>query len=261
MSINMQLEQVQLTGITKNDLQEIYDNALKEVRTRFFFIDASYLYTFHLDDFNNVRQFNLLGRYYSEKLKELNIKRSKHIPINQKEYEIVKQDNSRYCREWHRCLELWYDDKYVTLGDRRLKPIQISRTLDRVVNEGMEILAGSICGQGDAKFDCRGIGDGDVDEATIADTSNSHDVDVINVNETAEGGSLSLDGTTVYSIGNHSKEVETPVDGIFTECAMYDNIAEPNRFILDHSIFDSPIEHEQNADSPGSTTVLYMCSG
>src|SRR6186713_2247630 len=114
LSLNMQqLQPAELYGVTKNDLQEIYDNALREFKTRVFFLDASYLYTFHLDDFEYVRKFNILGRY-----------------------------------------------------------------------------------------DVRGIGDGDIDEPSLADTDLEHRIDLINVNETPEGGSLSRHGTTIYSVGN-----------------------------------------------------------
>jgi hypothetical protein len=240
----MQLQQVELRHLTTNDLQTIYENAIEQKKNlpSIFFIDASYLYTFELEDFNNVRQFNLLGRYYSKN------------PFS--------VENIRYCREWHTALELWCDDKYVTLGDRRIKPRQITRTFDRIVNEGMRLVALAICGQGTiAAFDCRGIGDGDIDEVSLADEDLEHRIDLINVNETPEGGSLSVDGSTVYSIGNHSKEVETPDNNEFTECGMFDDLNTSKMHMLDHSVFEDPIEHTQNADAPGSTTVIYMCSG
>ena len=240
----MQLHQVELKGITKNDLQQIYENAIADKKNQpsLFFIDASYLYTFNLDDFPSVRQFNLLGRYYSR------------FPGS--------AENTRYCREWHTALELWHDDKYVTLGDRRIKPIQIARTLDRVVNEGMEMIAKAICGQGTiSAFDCRAIGDGDIDEVSLADEDLENRIDLINVNTTPEGGSLSIDGNTIYSVGNHAKETETPDNNEFTECGVFDDLNTTKMHMLDHSVFEDPIEHTQNADAPGSTTVIYMCSG
>jgi hypothetical protein len=33
-----------------------------------------------------------------------------------------------------------------------------------------------------------------------------------------------------------------------------------DKIILDHSAFTDPIPHTQNADAPGSTTIIYMCS-
>lgn len=236
MSLSMQqqeLQPVQLYGVTQDQLQEIYDNALRQFKTRVFFLDASYLYTFHLDDFEYVRKFNILGRYEPQ----ANV-------------------------EWHRCLERWYQDQTVTIGGHTFKPIQISRSLDRVVNEGMEMIANFIVGNGTASaFDVRGIGDGDIDVPSLADTNLEHKIDLINVNETPEGGSLTRNGITIYSVGNHSKDIETPDNNEFTECGMFDDIVESRMRMFDHSVFDDPIEHTQGVDAPGSTTVVYMCSG
>jgi len=232
---NMQQE-VELLGITKTNIQEIFEQALKdfkEAKTRIIYLDASYLYTFHLDDFQYIKKLNLLLR---------------RDPL--------------LVREWHKLLERWYNDQTVR-NDRgyAIKPIAISRSFDRVVNEGLEMIAGCVTGGESGMFDCRGIGDGDIDEASPSDLTLNNLVDMINVNETPDGGSLSRDGTTIYSIGNHDKGVPTPANGVFTECGMFDDIDETLAQILDHSAFDQPVAHTQNADAPGSTTVIYMCSG
>ncbi len=227
------LEPVQLYGITADTIQEIYERSLKELRARIFFLDASYLYTFHLDDFVEVKKFNILGRYEPQ----ANV-------------------------AWHGYLERWYQDQTVTIGGRTFKPMQIERSFDRVTNEGMEMVANFITGSGTASaFDCRGIGDGDVDEPSLADLGLDHVVDVINVNETPEGGSLTRNGSTIISVGNHSKDTETPDSNQFTECAMYDDTKASVRRCFDHSVFDDPVEHTQGVDAPGSTTIVYMCSG
>lgn len=229
------LEPVQLYGVTKDQIQEVYEKALREYRTRIFYIDASYLYTFHLDDFETVRKFNKLGRY-----------------------------DIRANIEWHRCLERWCQDQTVTIADRTFKPIKISRSLDRVVNSGMEMIAGCIVGEGDAIFNYRAIGDGDVppeEDISLADTDMYNIIDIIDVNEAPEGGSISRDGTTIYSIGNHAKSVPTPANNEFTESGMFDSDVEEDRVMFDHSAFVDPIPHTQNADAPGSTTIIYMCSG
>ena len=227
------LEPVQLYGVTSDDLQQIYDNALRDFKTRIFFLDASYLYTFHPDDFESVRKFNILGRY-----------------------------DARVNPQWHKYLERWYQDQTVTLGGRTFKPIEISRSLDRVVNQGMEMVAAFIVGSGTASaFDCRSIGDGDVDEVSLADLDLEHVIDRINVNETPDGGSLSRDGTTIYSVGNHSIETETPDNEEFTECGMHDDLIVSKMRTFDHSIFPEPVHHVQGITVPGSTTVVYMCSG
>jgi hypothetical protein len=256
------MQLAQLLGITKYDIQQIFENTLKdfkESKTRIIYLDASYLYTFHLDDFVEVRKFNLLGRYYANRLIEL----SKQDKPNLIEYEIALADNSKYCQSWHTCLETWLDDKYVTLGYRKLKPIAISRTFDRITNEGMEMIARSIVGGGDiTSFKYRMIGDADVSGDTPSPSARvlGNEIDRIDVTDNPEGGSLSRDGTTVYSIGNHSKSVPTPDNEEFTECGMANSDSELTDKLLDYSIFADPIPHVQNADAPGSTTVIYMCS-
>jgi hypothetical protein len=232
MSINMQ--EVQLLGITRQDIQDIFEKTLQDYKVKpgILFIDASYLYTFNLDDFVEVRKFNILGRY----------------DIN-----AVKQ--------WHNCLERWLQDQTVILGNKSIKPIAISRTFDRVVNEGMEIVAGCITGTlTDITFPYRSIGDGTASTATPGDKILGNEIDRINVNDSPEGGSLSRDGTTIYSVGNHSKDIETPVDEEFTECGMHSTDSPTTDKMLDHSVFDDPIPHIQHEDAPGSTTVIYMCS-
>lgn len=232
MYLNMQkLEPVQLSGVTKDQIQAIYDEALREYKTRIFYLDASYLYTFHLDDFEHVKKFNKLARY-------------------------EPQSNIA----WHGYLERWYQDQTVTIGGHTFKPIKISRSLDRVVNAGMEMIAGCITGEESSIFNFRALGDGTTPEVSLADEDMFNQVDIIDVTDAPEGGSLTRDGTTIYSVGNHAKSVPTPANSEFTESGMFDSDT-ANKIMLDHSIFDDPIPHTQNADSPGSTTIIYMCSG
>ena len=230
------MQEVELLGITKNDIQEIFEKALKdfkESKTRIIYLDASYLYSFHLDDFQYVRKLNLLVR---------------RDPL--------------HVREWHKLLERWYNDQTVRDSNGyAIKPIKISRSFDRVVNEGLEMLAGVITGSsGAGVFEYRTIGDGAISDASPSDRALSSEIDRINVNTTPEGGSLSRDGTTIYSVGNHSKSVPTPANGEFTECGMHNTDNELTDEMLDHSIFADGVPHTQNADAPGSTTVIYMCS-
>ncbi len=234
MSINM-LDQVQIFGITKDDIQEIFQKVIDENKPRFpklVFLDANYLYTFHLNDFVEVRKLTLLTRY-----------------------------DHTLAIEWHRLLERWYQDQTVHINDKLIKPIKISRSFDRIVNEGMEIIASAICQSGGIPaFPYRTIGDGVVGDPTPSDRILVNECDRIDVNVTPEGGSLSRDGTTVYSIGNHSKTVPTPANEEFTECGMHNTDDVNTDKMLDHSVFDDPVPHVQNADAPGSTTVIYMCS-
>ena len=227
--------EVELLGITRNDIQDIFQETLKdfkEAKTRIIYLDASYLYTFELSDFEYIRNFNMLMR---------------RSPL--------------HIREWHRLLERWYQDQTVRndIG-YVLKPIKISRTFDRVVNEGMEMLAKCIIGGGDTTFNFRAIGDGAISAASPSDIELVNEIDRIDVNDNPEGGSLSRDGSTIYSVGNHSKTVETPANSEFTECGIFNSSDLVTDKMLDHSVFDDPVPHTQNVDAPGSTTVIYMCS-
>jgi len=230
------LSEPQILGITRNDIQDIFERTLvnfKEAKTRIIYLDASYLYTFDLGDFNYIRKLCLLTRT-----------------------SVV------HVKEWHRLLERWYNDQTVRMYGNMaiIKPLQISRTFDRVTNEGMEMVADCITGGGGGLFEYRSIGDGSGSAASPSDTILVNEIDRINVNTTPEGGSLSRDGSTIYSIGNHSKSVETPANDEFTECGMHNTDNAVTDDMFDHSIFANPVEHIQNADAPGSTTVVYMCS-
>ena len=224
------MQQVQLEDIV--DVQDILNKAAHDTKTpKVILIGAAYLYTFHLDDFEQVRKFNILGRY-----------------------------DIRAVKQWHVCLERWCNDQTVTLGGKTFKPIAIDNNFKRVTNEGMEMIANTFVGGSGAYFKYRSIGDGDIDEVSPSDTTLVHEVDRIDVTADSEGGSISRDGTTIYSIGNHLKTVPTPANGVFTECGMHNTDLPSTDKMLDHSAFEEPIPHTQNADAPGSTTVIFMCS-
>jgi len=259
--LNMQIE---LLGISKNQLQEIYDNAIRNSKSSnpsIMFLDASYIYTFHLDDAPEITKMNKLIRYQQQKVNKL-AREKKQYTI---EFEIAQAENHEVLTHWHSLLERWYNDQTVRNSfNRILKPLAISRSLDRVTNQGMESIAIGVVGEGGdtstTVYNFRSIGDGAVTDASPADTEPSNVVDVIDVNNAPEGGSLSRDGTTIYSIGNHAKTVATPANGVFTECGMHNTDDTDNWLMFDHSIFDDPIPHTQNADAPGSSTIIYMCS-
>ena len=227
----MQIQEAKLYGITREEIQDVFQEALrnfKESKTRIIYLDASYLYNFHLDDFEVIKKFNILGRY----------------DIN-----AVKQ--------WHICLERWLQDQTVILGDKTIKPIQIRRTFDRIVNEGLESQAVAVVGEDQNSFPYRSIGDAVLTEVSPNDKILGNEIDRINVNETPEGGSLSRDGTTIYSVGNHSKSIAT---ADVTECGMQSTDSPTTDIMFDHSLFVDPINHIQNADAVGSSTIVYLCS-
>lgn len=193
----------------------------------------------------------------------MHIYRHEHAPISvlYSPLTLLTRYDHSLAIEWHRLLERWYQDQTVNINDRLIKPIKISRTFDRVTNEGMEMIASGVTsGTSNTSFVYRSIGDGVITAASPSDKILSNEVDRINVNTTAEGGSLSRDGSTIYSIGNHAKTVPTPANEEFTECGMHNTDLPSTDKMFDHSVFEDPIPHVQHADSPGSTTVIYMCS-
>ena len=122
------------------------------------------------------------------------------------------------------------------------------------------MLAQAVVGTTGSLFKYRSLGDGDVSEISPSDTTLVSEVDRIDVTTGSDGGSISRDGTTIYSIGNHSKSVSTPDNNLFTECGMHNASTSASDKMFDHSAFEDPIPHTQNADAPGSTTIIYMCS-
>ena len=227
-------EEVKLEGITRDEIQDIFTKTLKdfkESKTRIIYLDASYLYTFDLGFARYIKKLCLMIR-----------------------------SNPLGAREWHRLLERWYNDQTVRMygNGEQIKPIVIQRTFDRVVNEGMEFIAANIVGSDSSDFPYRAIGEGVFTEVLPSDKILVDEIDRINVNQTPEGGSLSRDGSTIYSIGNHVKSIAS---ASLTECGMLSSASVLTDKMLDHSKFSTPITHVQNADSPGSTTVIYMCSG
>lgn len=228
----MTTEQVQIYGITRDDIQAIFQKVVDEHRQRIpklIYLDASYLYNFHLDDFETIRKICILGRY-----------------------------SLRAVKEWHQILERWYCDQTVTLGCRQIKPIKISRSFDRVVNEGMESVAMHFTGAGSmVPFQFHAIGDGVITQALPADTTLVNELSRIDVTVDPNGGSLSRDGSTIYIIGNHPKSI---AQGDMVETGVFDSEDALVDRMLDHSTFDDPIEHKINQDIAGSTTVIWQCS-
>jgi hypothetical protein len=220
--------QVQLYGITQDDIQAIFEKVVRKYRTRLCYLDISYLYTFHLDDFETVRKINLLARY-----------------------------SKRAVTEWHKILERWFCDQTVILGCRQIKPIQIERSFDRVVNEGMEETVMCWMGSSGSVFKFHAIGNGLVTEALPSDKAMVNQLSRIDVTQGADGGSVTRDGSTFFIIGNHPKSTE---QGDMSETGVFNSESTANDKMLDHSLFLNTVPHLINQDIPGSTTVIWQCS-
>lgn len=229
----MTTEPVQIQGITQEDIQRLIQTTVNEYGKKkgsgIFLFDTSYIYNFHKSDFSYIQKLNKIPRYKPE------------VVI-----------------DWHRILERWYNDQTVAEPfGREIKPIQIVRQFDKIVNEGLEMIASCLTGGGDTTFKYHAIGDGaDAgDDPLPGDTALVHQVNRIDVTSTGLGGSLSRDGSTLYIVGNHPITLETTD---FTETGVFDHSKSPD-MMLDHSIFPAKVTHNKNEDVQGSTTIVYMC--
>ncbi len=223
--------QVQLYGITKDDIQKIFEDTIKKYKIipRMMYVDVSYLYNFHLDDFEIIRKLNLLCRY-----------------------------SLRATIEWHKLLERWYCDQTVSLGCRNIKPIKIARSFDRVVTEAMEDVAKFFTGSGTiAPYKFGAIGSGVFAEVLPSDTALVNEVSRIDVTTDPNGGTMTRDGSTIYIIQNHPKSIE---QGDMTELGALNSLSTTNDRMLDHSKFIAPIQHQINQDVAGGTIVVWQCS-
>jgi hypothetical protein len=229
-------EQVQLYGITKDDIQAIFEKVIAEHKgkmlPRWIYTDCSYLYNFHLDDFETIRKINILGRY-----------------------------SLRAVMEWHKILERWLCDQTVVLGCKQIKPIMISRSFDRVVNEAMEDVAkfftGGVSGDVIAPYKFHAIGSGVFGEVLPSDKQMVNQVSRIDVTKDPNGGSMSRDGSTIYIIGNHPKSIE---QGNMSELGAFNALSTSSDRMLDHSMFATPIVHQINQDIAGGTIIVWQCS-
>lgn len=240
------LEPVQLSGVTVADIQKIIENTISDFVKRnkslpkIIYFDTSYLYTFTLEDWEYIKTFTRL--------------------IN----EAVYQDeqgvwHSPLAIQWHRFLEQWVQDKYVILQGKPIKPIKITRTLDRVPNEGLINLANAYTGRDFNVMKWHAIGTGaiagtDPDPGATALVTQQSRIDVT---DSPDGGSLSTEGSTIFVVGNHPISTAT---GSYTETGLFDSENTANDSMGDYSIFPDEIDHASNQNAIGSTTVIYQCS-
>lgn len=236
---------LQLQGITYDDIQRIFEQVVKEAyphKPTLLYLDVSYLYTFDVSDILYIQKF-------TEKLKQ------------------AQQGNRNPLQiEWNRFLERWYSGEYVTLWDKKIKPIQIERTIDRVVNEFMERIASAMAGFGDfAPMKFNAIGDGAVagSSPSPGDTALTNELDRINVQDTIGGGGLTVDGSTFMNIGNHDR---FSTSGDITEVGIFDAELPGTEIPIiddrmgDHSIFPTAVNHISGTDAAGASVIIYQCS-
>ena len=163
----------------------MFEQAVKEAyphKPNLLYLDVAYLYTFEPSDIPYIQKF-------TERMKLAQTKTRNPLQI-----------------EWHRFLERWYDGQYVSVEGRAIKPIQIERTIDRVVNEFMERIAGAMAGQGDfapMKFNAIGDGAEAGTSPSPGDTALVNELDRIDVTSQIGGGGITVDGSTFMNIGNH----------------------------------------------------------
>lgn len=239
---------LQLQGVTYDDLQRMFEKVVAEAyphKPSLIYLDVAYLYTFEPSD----------------------------IPFIAKFTEQLKQSQQGYRNplqiEWHRMLERWYSGEYVSLFNKRIKPTAIQRTIDRVVNEFMERIAGAMAAFGDfAPMKFNALGDGAVagTSPSPGDTALVSELDRIDVTSQVGGGGLTVDGSTFMNIGNHDRFMTS---GDLTEVGIFDaelpGTGEEDVPIIDdrmgdHSIFPNSVPHTSGQDAAGASVIVYQCS-
>ena len=246
-------QQVVLNGVTRQDIEDIIRKALNDFqgfKPRIIFVDGTYLYNWDKSDVPFVNKFT--SRLHLGEIRVIEQGR-----------EVIRNP---LMRQWHEYLELWCMGEFVEIYNRKIKPIKIVRSIDRVPNECLEKVARSFTGQDFNTMSYAAIGDGATagSNPSPGDTDLAHEVSRINVLAEDNGGDLSSDGNTFYSVA--AFDVSTPTSNTpgFTESAIFDKDKPPTGSNIvdsmgDHSIFDDPIPHTQGSDAPGTTTFIYTC--
>jgi len=231
-------------------LQSLFDAAIPKSKvSRLWYLDVSYLYTFHLSDYPLIRKFSDIIRISERLVKENN----RYVIRNPKAI------------EWQEMLERWCFDEYVELFGRKIKPIKIVRSFDRIVNELMERIALFMKGQGDFrpfKYHAIGDGAGAGAQASPSDTFLINELDRIDVTKDRGGGGMTVDGSVFMCVGNHDRNM---TGGNMSEMGMFDR-EKPGTLTTiddrmgDHSIFPATVQHLVGQDGPAGTIVVYQCS-
>lgn len=245
-------QQVVLQGITKDEIEDLIKKALDESRQRnqIIFVDGTYLYTWDKSDVPFVDKFT--------------------SRLHLGEIQVIEQGRKVWRNprmiEWHMGLERCLMGEYITLYNRKIKPLKITRSIDRVPNPCLEKVARSFAGQDFNTMAFASIGDGAIagTNPSPSDTDLAHQVARINVTNEDNGGDLSSDGNTFYCVAAFSVDTPTTNNPGFTESGIHDADTPPTGSTIlptmgDHSIFDDAIPHTQGSDAPGTTTFIYTC--
>lgn len=241
-------QQVELQGITYDNIQKLFEKVVSDAyphKTNLIYLDVAYLYTFDPADILYIANF-------TERIKAAQRPNRNPLQI-----------------EFHRMLERWHAGESVYLYDKRIKPIQIERAVDRVTNEFMERVSAAMAGQGDfapMKFNAVGDGAGAGTSPSPGDTALVNELDRIDVTSQVGGGGITVDSSTFMNIGNHDRFMTS---GDLTEVGIFDaelpgagegGVPVVDDRMGDHSIFPVAVDHISGADGPGATVVIYQCS-
>lgn len=235
---NMQtFEPVVLQGMTKDDIERIFDDCMAQYRgkmVKVILLDATYGYSFAPKDVPFVTKVCNLGR-----------------------------TNELAVLDWHRMNERWYADQTV-IDDfgREIKPLFIRRTIDKVPNEGLKVLMGAgYVGREGKIMSWHGFGSGPITRAFASDQILVSEIERIDVTDTP-GGSVNVIDTTFYQVANHT--IDMPDDAgseiDVTESAVLSSGNLTTDKMGDHSYYSAGIPHNQGEDAQGATTVIYPCS-
>jgi hypothetical protein len=233
----LQLEQIDkevvIGGITRQDIQDIFTREFEKrglQGNRVIFFDVSYLMNFYARDMEYIQKVTWATRF-----------------------------DIGLMKDWHRQVERWYLDQ--TVRDdfgRLLRPIDILRKVDKVPNEGLEEIAEGIVAGGGGGFIYNAIGEGIGSKPYPSDKGCILEIDRINIPQDSIGGSVNRDGSTIYWVANHDKQVQT---ADVTEGSIHNTSDLSTDKCMNHTIFDGyVIEHTQGVDAISRTTTLYMCS-
>jgi hypothetical protein len=155
----------------------------------------------------------------------------------------------------------------VEIYNKKIKPLKILRSIDRVPNPCLEKIARSFAGQDFNTMAFASVGDGAIagTNPSPGDTGLANEVARINVTNEDNGGALSSDGNTFYCVGAFSVDTPTSNTPGLSESGIFDKDKPPTSSTIvdtmgDHSIFDDYIPHVAGSDAPGTTTFIYTCA-